>query len=131
MVMAAIRMVIPYVVMFIAAYSATSLVFASKLRKGKVHPAIKAAANRDTIGVMDKILVIECIAIVLYVIADFIVFWHTGGEPSSLTISFFAVCGGENGFMAWIRTRKQEERYREWQKIDEEKPDEYVKSEEL
>ena len=122
-----LRIVLPYFVMFLVAYSATSLVFAAKARKGKLYPDKNHAANRDKIGVMDKILIVECIAIILYVIVDFVVFWHTGGEPSSLTISFFAVCGGENGFMAWIRTRKQEERYREWQKIDEGKPEEYEK----
>lgn len=117
--------------MFVAAYSATSLVFAAKHRKGKLYPEEKLAGTRDKMGVMDKILVIECIAIVIYIVVDFMVFWHTGAEPSTLTISFFAVCGGENGFMAWIRTRKQEERYREWQKIDEEKPEDYHENKKL
>lgn len=126
-----LHIVLPYIIMFAAAYSATSLVFAAKHRRGKLYPEEKLAGTREKMGVMDKILVIECIAIVIYVVVDFMVFWHTGAEPSTLTISFFAVCGGENGFMAWIRTRKQEERYREWQKIDEEKPEDYHEDKKL
>ena len=33
-------------------------------------------------------------------------FWHTGGEPSTLTACVFGVCGLENGVMGWIKTNK-------------------------
>lgn len=114
-----LHMVVPYAVMFVAAYTATSLLMRGRLRSHFV--PVKAKRMKPHIGVMDTILIIELIAIVIYVIADFWIFWHVGAEPSNLTLGFFAVCGGENGFMAWIKTRKEQERFREWQKQDEDK----------
>ena len=115
----ALRAVLCYAAAFLLGFAISWLVFRRKARKASQH--VKAAE----IGVMDKVLIIEAIAIILYVTADLFVFWHTGSEPSTLTMSFFAVCGGENGFMAWIKTRKEQERMRKWQLEDQEKPEEY------
>lgn len=120
-----LKIILPYIITFMLSYLLTCLGFVLKL-KGHIHIPLKPKARKKApMGVMDKILVIELVAIILYIIVDFIVFWHVGAEPSTLTMSFFAVCGGENGFMAWIKTRKQEERYREWQKNDEGRAEEY------
>lgn len=117
-----LHMLAPYAVLFIAGYLLAGLI--ARKRYGP-RPRHERVVEKDPIGVMDKILVIELIAIILYVTVDFIVFWHIGSEPSTLTMSFFAVCGGENGFMAWIKTRKEQERMRKWQMEDMDKADEY------
>ena len=57
-------------------------------------------------GVMDKVLVLEGVILVAYTVAALDVFWHTGGEPSTLTACVFGVCGLENGVMGWIKTNK-------------------------
>ncbi len=105
-----LRYVIPYLIMFVVSFAISGIIWNKKLKKDK---------STNYIGVMDLILILEGIAILAYVIVDFIVFWHTGNEPSTLTVSFFAVCGGENGVMAWIKVRKEQERLRKWQKEDE------------
>lgn len=57
-------------------------------------------------GVMDKVLIFEAVVLILYTVADLVVFWHTGAEPYTLTGCVFAVCGLENGVMGWIKTNK-------------------------
>lgn len=65
-----------------------------------------AKAAEKKMGTMDKVLVLEAILLILYTVADLIVFWHTGAEPYTLTGCVFAVCGLENGVMGWIKTNK-------------------------
>ena len=55
-------------------------------------------------GVMDKVLILEAVILVAYTVADLVVFWHTGAEPTTLTACVFGVCGLENGVMGWIKT---------------------------
>ena len=62
--------------------------------------------RREKVGVMDKVLILEAVTLVAYTVADLAVFWHTGGEPSTLTACVFGVCGLENGVMGWIKTNK-------------------------
>ena len=126
-----LKIVLPYVVMFIASYSATRILSKERPSGHLYTPYPPKARHRPLPGVMDTILVIELIVIVLYIAVDFWVFWHIGAEPSTLTMGFFAVCGGENGFMAWIKTRKEQERFREWQMQDEGKGDEYKRDTDL
>ena len=120
-----LRAVLCYAAAFLIGFAVSWLVLRRKVRKASQH------VKTTEIGVMDKILIIEAVAIILYIIADFLVFWHTGGEPATLTVGFFAVCGGENGFMAWIKTRKEQERMRKWQIEDQEPPKEYTEDEAL
>ena len=58
-------------------------------------------------GVMDRVLVFEAVALIIYTAAVLAVFWHTGAEPVTLTACVFAVCGLENGVMGWIRTSQE------------------------
>ena len=60
-------------------------------------------------GTMDKVLVLEGVILVAYTVAALAVFWHTGGEPSTLTACVFGVCGFENGVMGWIKTTKEKQ----------------------
>ena len=62
--------------------------------------------EKDKMGVMDKILILEAVVLVAYTVADMIVFWHVEAEPTTLTACVFGVCGLENGVMGWIKTNK-------------------------
>ena len=116
-----LKIVAPYLITFMLAYSATALVIKVNINRHTLPILKPTAVKHPKMGVMDTILIIEGVAILIYVIVDFMVFWHTGSEPSALTMGFFAVCGGENGFMAWIKTQKEQERLRKWQLEDEER----------
>ncbi len=116
-----LKIVAPYLITFMFAYSATVLVIKVNINRHTLPIPEPTAAKPPKMGVMDTILIIEGVAILVYVVVDFMVFWHTGSEPSALTMGFFAVCGGENGFMAWIKTQKEQERMRKWQLEDEER----------
>lgn len=81
---------------------------ARRLRRN-THGQRTAPKARDApkkMGVMDKVLVLEGVILVAYTVAALAVFWHTGGEPSTLTACVFGVCGLENGVMGWIKTNK-------------------------
>ena len=103
---------------FLAVYSAESIIWRNRYGRPDNTPIVIQARKKEKMGTMDKILIIECVAIVIYIVVDFYMFWHIGSEPTTLTISFLAVCGGENGMMAWIKTRKEQERMRQWQLED-------------
>ena len=62
--------------------------------------------EKGKMGVMDKVLILEAVVLVAYTVADMIVFWHVGAEPTTLTACVFGVCGLENGVMGWIKTNK-------------------------
>lgn len=62
--------------------------------------------EKGKMGVMDKVLILEAVVLVVYTVADMIVFWHVGAEPTTLTACVFGVCGLENGVMGWIKTNK-------------------------
>lgn len=71
--------------------------------------SLRAASSREKpkkMGVMDKVLILEAVALIAYTVADLVVFWHTGAEPTTLTACVFGVCGLENGVMGWIKTNK-------------------------
>lgn len=78
-----------------------------RLARGNHTPARRmAATEKRKIGTMDKVLVLEGVILVAYTVAALAAFWHTGGEPSTLTACVFGVCGLENGVMGWIKTNK-------------------------
>ena len=78
-----------------------------RLTRGNYIPArCVSAAEKKKMGTMDKVLVLEGVILAAYTAAALAVFWHTGGEPSTLTACVFGVCGLENGVMGWIKTNK-------------------------
>lgn len=85
-----------------------SLCWAATRLAGGNHAAAArlATAAKKKMGTMDKVLVLEGVILVAYTVAALAVFWHTGGEPSTLTACVFGVCGLENGVMGWIKTNK-------------------------
>lgn len=84
------------------------LCWAANRLNGGGHTAARrvAEAGKKKMGTMDKVLVLEGVILVAYTVAALAVFWHTGGEPSTLTACVFGVCGLENGVMGWIKTNK-------------------------
>ena len=66
-------------------------------------------AEKNKMGTMDKVLILEAVILVAYTVADLAVFWHTGAEPATLTTCVFGVCGVENGVMGWIKTTKEKQ----------------------
>ena len=80
---------------------------ATRLAAGNHAAATRlATAAKKKMGTMDKVLILEGVILVAYTVAALAVFWHTGGEPSTLTACVFGVCGLENGVMGWIKTNK-------------------------
>lgn len=67
----------------------------------------KLRVEKGKMGVMDKVLILEAVLLIAYTVADLMVFWHTGAEPTTLTACVFGVCGLENGVMGWIKTSKE------------------------
>lgn len=67
---------------------------------------LRGGATKKKMGVMDKVLILEAVLLIAYTVADLVVFWHTSGEPTTLTACVFGVCGLENGVMGWIKTNK-------------------------
>lgn len=72
----------------------------------ELRAALNGKAPRKKMGTMDRVLVLEAVVLVAYTVADLVVFWHTGSEPTTLTACVFGVCGMENGVMGWIKTNK-------------------------
>lgn len=66
----------------------------------------KSGERKKRLGVMDRVLIIEIVVLLVYTVADMIVFWHTGSEPTTLTACIFAAAGLENGVLGWIKTNK-------------------------
>lgn len=83
---------------------------AHRLTRGNYTAARRVAeAEKKKMGTMDKVLVLEGVILVAYTVAALAVFWHTGGETSTLTACVFGVCGFENGVMGWIKTTKEKQ----------------------
>ena len=68
---------------------------------------------------MDRILILVGVVLVLFTATMIILFIRTGMEPSTLETCVFAALGGECGVMGWIKTTKERNKEREWQKEDE------------
>ncbi len=67
---------------------------------------LRGGTGKKKMGVMDKVLILEAVILAAYTVADLVVFWHIGAEPTTLTGCVFGVCGLENGVMGWIKTNK-------------------------
>lgn len=69
---------------------------------------------------MDLILVIVYVTLLAFTVTMIFLYLLTGGIPDELCRCVFAVCGGECGAMAWIRTAKERTQQRDWYKEDRE-----------
>lgn len=73
---------------------------------------------RKSIGAMNLILAVVGITLISFTIAMIQLYRTTGGVPDTLITCVFAVCGGECGVMGWIKTTKERNQDRQWQKED-------------
>lgn len=69
-------------------------------------------------GTMNLILVIDGISIVTFTAIMIYLYWLTGAIPDTLCTCFYSVTGGEFGVMGWIKTTKERNQDRQWQKED-------------
>lgn len=88
----------------------------------KLRRQTQQADARKKTGIMDMVLVFEAVLLIAYTAAAMALFWHTGGEPSTLTACVFGVCGIENGVMGWIKTNKDRLAERDSHAPEEAKP---------
>lgn len=74
--------------------------------------------NAKKIGVMDFILIFVAVALIAFTLSMIYVFIRQGSIPDTLCTCVFAVLGGECGVMGWIKTNKDKQRDRQWEKED-------------
>lgn len=74
--------------------------------------------KKNTVGVMDRILVFIAILLLIFTSAMIVIYVKTGGIPDTLCTCVFSVCGGECGVMGWIKTNKDRQRDREYELED-------------
>lgn len=74
-------------------------------------------------GVMNLILVLIGIVLALFTVAMIWLFTQYGAVPDTLITCVFAALGGECGAMAWIKTTKERNQERKWEKEDREEGD--------
>jgi len=84
----------------------------------KEYELIESPAAKREVKTMDIILIIIGIALTLFTVEMIQIFKLTGTEPSTLEACVFAALGGECGVMGWIKTTKERNRDRIWQKED-------------
>lgn len=67
---------------------------------------------------MDLILIVVAVALVAFTLEMLRIYRTTGGIPDTLCTCVFAALGGECGAMAWIKTTKERNKDRKWQRED-------------
>lgn len=80
----------------------------------------KKKKKKIKVHTMDVILVIIAAALLLFTLEMILLFKETGAIPDTLCTCVFAALGGECGAMAWIKTTKERNTDRKWQKEDQE-----------
>ena len=122
------RTVIFCAVSFVVGFAALYLILLAL--SGRRRKA-KRAANRQgadaepkkgflaRFGTMNLILVIVAVLLVAFTCKMIGIFEEKGAIPDTLVTCVFGVCGGECGIMGWIKTNKERNRDRKWQKEDE------------
>lgn len=80
---------------------------------------MKGRHQKKGFGTMDVILIVIAVALFAFTMKMIAVFEQTGMIPDTLVTCVFAALGGECGAMAWIKTTKERQKERDWQKQDE------------
>ncbi len=78
----------------------------------------KRAAKKKGIGTMDLILIFVAATLFIFTTIMIIIFFKWGSIPDTLCTCVFAVLGGECGVMGWIKTNKDKQQQRKWDKED-------------
>lgn len=76
---------------------------------------------KKNIKTMDLILVILAIAGLVFTVCMIRIFREQGAIPDTLVTCVFGVLFGECGAMAWIKTTKERNQARSWEKEDRER----------
>ena len=79
---------------------------------------------------MDVILVIIAITLVAFTLEMIALFKETGTIPDTLCTCVFVALGGECGAMAWIKTTKERNTDRQWQREDQDREERLNKEKE-
>lgn len=74
--------------------------------------------EKKKLGVMDRILIVICVSVIVFVIAMTVIYCKTGGVPDTLITCVFAICGGECGIMGMIQTSKNRKKERQYELED-------------
>lgn len=78
-----------------------------------------AGKQKKPVGTMNIILVIVAVSLLVFTGLMIRTFYIYGAIPDTLCTCVFGVLGTECGAMAWIKTTKERNKEREWQKSDE------------
>lgn len=68
---------------------------------------------------MDKVLIFLFTVMLVFVAVMIWLYYTKDGIPDTLCTCFFSFIGGECGIMGWIKTTKEKQQERDWQKEDE------------
>lgn len=79
---------------------------------------MKKKKKKKKVHTMDVILVIVAVALLLFTLEMILLFKETGAIPDTLCTCVFGALAGECGAMAWIKTTKDRNTDRKWQKED-------------
>lgn len=74
--------------------------------------------NKISLSTMDYILIFVFISLVVFTIVMIDCFKKQYAIPDTLVTCVYATLGGECGIMGWIKTTKEKNKMREWQKED-------------
>ena len=77
--------------------------------------------KKKQIRTMDVILIFVAVALVVFTLEMLAIFKETGAIPDTLCTCVFAALGGECGAMAWIKTSKERNTDRKWQREDQDR----------
>ena len=80
----------------------------------------KPNKKRRKLGTMDWILVLIGLFLVIFTTYMVILFREYGMIPDTLVSCVFATLAGECGIMGWIKTSKERNKERKWEKEDRE-----------
>lgn len=71
---------------------------------------------KKRIKTMDIILIVVAVTLLVFTVTMIMIFRETGMIPDTLVTCVFAALGGECGAMAWIKTTKERNKEREYEK---------------
>lgn len=78
----------------------------------------RSPRRENSLGVMDVVLIVVGISLFAFTIAMVKIYQECGGVPDTLVTCVFATLGGECGIMGWIKTTKERNKERRWEKED-------------
>lgn len=84
-------------------------------------PTQEKKESRFHLNKMDVILIIIAVTLCVFTLKMIALFEAYMAVPDTLITCVFSVCGGECGFMGWIKTSNEKYRDRRWQLEDEDR----------